>query len=111
MKIVKCDEVPVTVSPRGPKVRQLLALKDIAVTEVLLEPAQVLPRHSTPVDVVFYVKSGSGYVIIGDEKEPVTAGSLVESPKMVPHSLEAALDGIFDVLVLKTPNPAQVKKE
>lgn len=107
MKIVKCDDVPVTVSPRGPKVRHLLGVENLAVTEVLLEPGQVLPAHSTPVDVVFYVRSGAGYVSIGDERELVSTGALVESPKMVAHGLQAAEDSSFDVLVLKTPNPAR----
>ncbi len=105
MKIVRSQDVPVSQSPRGPKVKLLLGTQFVAINEIMLGPGEVLPSHKTPVDVVFYVKSGSGYAIIGDEKELVSEGAFVESPKNIPHGLQAAEDSGFDVLVLKTPNP------
>ena len=111
MKTIKSDEVPITVSPRGPKVKHVVSTEHIAVTEIMLEPGQILPPHRTPVDVVFYVKSGSGYVAVGDEKELVSEGTFVESPKNIPHGLQAAESSGFDVLVLKTPNPGWKAKE
>ena len=105
MRIVRSNDVPVTVSPRGPKVKLLLGTEFIAINEIMLGPGETLPAHRTPVDVVFYVKSGSGYVAIGDEKELVSEGAFVVSPKNVPHGLQAGEDTGFDVLVLKTPNP------
>lgn len=109
MKIVKSDDVLVTMSPRGPKLKHLIATEHIAVTEIMLEPGQVLPPHRTAVDVVFYVKSGEGYVLVGNEKARVQAGAFAESPKNIPHGLEATEEGGFDVLVMKTPNPAGTK--
>ena len=104
MKTVKLEDVPVTISPRGPRVRPILGTEFAAVTEVLLGSGETLPAHVTPVDVLFYVRAGSGYVVIGDDRLPVTEGTIVESPKGIPHGLVAG-DGPFDVLVIKTPNP------
>lgn len=50
------------------------------VANVVLEPGQVLPSHKTPVYVLFYVHSGSGNVIIGDENIEVVDGDMVPSP-------------------------------
>ena len=70
-----------------------------------------LDTHVTPVDVFFYVVSGRGSVEIGAEKAAVQAQDLVFSPQNVPHALQAAEDAPFEVLVVKTPNPAGAKRD
>lgn len=85
--------------------RKVLSHKSVAVTEVVLDADEVLPPHSTPVDVFFYVRSGAGKVSIGDEERNVEAGDIIFSPKNVPHGLKST-GGRFSVLVVKTPNPA-----
>ncbi len=108
MKRIRLEELPMVTSPRGPKIRKVLSTDDIVVANVVLGPGQVLPSHKTPVDVLFYVHSGSGYVIIGDEDIEVAAGDMVPSPKNIPHGLRAADEDDFSVLVIKTPNPYTV---
>ena len=105
MKRIRLTELPMVTSPRGPKVRKVYSSDDVAVANVVLEPGQVLPSHKTPVDVLFYVHSGSGYVVIGDERIEAAAGDIVPSPKMMPHGLIANDDSGFSVLVIKTPTP------
>lgn len=105
MEIVKIDQIPVTRSPRGPKVRKVLSHQSVAINEVILEPNEELPPHTTPVDVFFYVRSGSGKVSIGNEEQEVVAGDVIFSPKDIPHGLKST-EGTFSVLVVKTPNPA-----
>lgn len=102
---IRVEELPVTVSPRGPKIRKVLSSDDVAITNVILAPGQDLPVHSTPVDVFFYVRSGSGVVIVGDEEIEASDGDIVLSPKGIPHGLRASGSEEFSVLVVKTPNP------
>lgn len=102
---IRVEDLPVTVSPRGPRIRKVLSTDDVVVTNVILGPGQELPVHSTPVDVFFYVRSGSGLVIVGDEEIEGSDGDIVLSPKGIPHGLRAAQSEEFSVLVVKTPNP------
>lgn len=109
MKRIRIEELPVTVSPRGPKIRKVLSSDDVVITNVMLDPGQDLPVHVTPVDVFFYVRSGSGLVIIGDEQVEASQGDIVLSPKNIPHGLRADQSDGFSVLVVKTPNPEKLK--
>lgn len=105
---IKVEELPVTVSPRGPRIRRVLSSDDVVVTNVMLGPGQDLPVHTTPVDVFFYVRSGSGVVIVGDEEIEAASGDIVLSPKNIPHGLRAGQSEDFSVLVVKTPNPEKL---
>lgn len=105
MRKIRVEDLPVTVSPRGPKIRRVLSSDDVAMTNVILEPGQELPAHVTSVDVFFYVRSGSGVVIVGDEEIEASDGDIVLSPKGMPHGLRASRSEEFSVLVVKTPNP------
>lgn len=68
-----------------------------------LSPGQSLKRHTTPVDVFFYILEGKGVVEIGDEKQEVEKDMLVDSPKSIPHLLHNTGDGVFRFLVVKVP--------
>ncbi|MDK2855789.1 MAG: uncharacterized protein PWQ86_1002 [Bacillota bacterium] len=106
IRVIRLEDLPITTSPRGPKIRRVLEEPSVAVTNVLLEPDQELPAHETPVDVFFYVQAGRGTVSIGGASAAVEAGDLIFSPKNIPHGLKAASGSAFSVLVVKTPNPA-----
>ncbi|MGB9846248.1 MAG: cupin domain-containing protein [Desulfotomaculales bacterium] len=109
MEVVRTGETPVFLNPRGVRAKKLLDKAAVQVTDLLLQPGERVDTHVTPVDVFFYVVSGRGTVEIGAEKEAVQAQDLVFSPKNVPHALQAAEDAPFEVLVVKTPNPARGK--
>lgn len=79
--------------------------KEIQIVHLCLMPGQKLKLHTTPVDVLFHVLLGAVDVIIGDERRIVTAGTIVESPKNIPHALENNSAENVSVLVIKTPNP------
>ncbi len=72
---------------------------------IKIAPGGVLPLHTTPVDVFFYVLEGNGEIEIGEEREKVAPDMLVESPKDIPHALHNPGDTVFRVLVVKTPKP------
>jgi len=72
---------------------------------MVLNPGESLKKHTTPVDVFFYVLEGEGIVEIGNEKQIVNKDMLVDSPKNIPHCLYNEGKEIFRVLVVKTPKP------
>ncbi len=72
-------------TPHGVDARNLYNTKDAMITIITLQPGEQLKRHITPVNAAFYVLEGSGTVEIDDEKQEVSAGTLIESPKDIVH--------------------------
>ncbi|OEU52872.1 MAG: cupin [Desulfuromonadales bacterium C00003096] len=85
--------------------RNLYSTADAMITVITLDPGQSLKRHITPVDVAFYVVSGKGVVEIGDEKQEVTADTLVESPKDIMHCWYNESAEPLRFIVVKAPRP------
>ena len=88
----------------------LHANEHVMATMISLKPGEALRRHATPVDVFFYVLEGNGVVEIGEERQVVGADMLVDSPARIPHRLINEGDGLFRVLVVKTPRPTEQSK-
>jgi quercetin dioxygenase-like cupin family protein len=72
---------------------------------MVINPGGEVKSHITPVDVLFYVLEGEGVVEIGDEKEKVVAGTIIESPAKIPHAWYNEGDEILRILIVKIPNP------
>lgn len=87
--------------------RNLYNTADAMVTVITLKPGQSLKRHITPVDVAFYVLSGTGIIEIGDEKQEVAADTLVESPKDIMHCWYNEASEPLRFLVIKAPRPTK----
>lgn len=85
--------------------RNLYNTDHAVITVITLEPGQSLKRHITPVDVAFYVLAGKGIVEIGDEKQEVSADTLVESPKDLVHCWYNESSEPLRFMVVKTPRP------
>ena len=85
--------------------KKLLSKPEVEAVRVELGPGGSLPAHTTPVDVFFFIIRGTGEVEIGTERETVSAGSLIESPKDIIHGLHNTSEEVFEVLVVKTPKP------
>jgi quercetin dioxygenase-like cupin family protein len=71
------------------------------VIHMSLIPGQSLKKHTTPVDVFFYILEGKGIVEIGDEKQEVEKDTIIDSPKGIPHLLRNSGNGVFRFLVVK----------
>lgn len=89
----------------GVDVRDLYSNENALIVHINLKPGEELKPHLTSVDVAFYVLEGEGTVLIGEEKQEVKAGTLVESPKMNAHCWYNTSDKDLRVLVIKTPRP------
>jgi quercetin dioxygenase-like cupin family protein len=105
MKIVDAMNAPQSPNPHGVSAQGLLTTEHAQVVMVTLQPGEKLKLHITPVDVFFYVLEGEGIVEIGGEQQTVAIDTLIESPARIPHRLLNEGDGVFRVLVVKTPKP------
>ncbi len=108
MEVIRMESVEAALTPRGVTGRKLVDIPAVHVMNLILQPGEEVPFHVTPVDVLFYVVKGQGTVLIGDESAPVGETDLVVSPKEIPHALQADRGEVFQVLVIKTPNPAHL---
>jgi len=85
MNTIEVQKVEIAPNPHGVDVRKLYANEKIQVNHITLKPGEQLKKHTTPVDVLFYVLQGIGVVEIGDEKKEVGKDSLIESSAKIPH--------------------------
>ena len=69
MEITKTSETAIMKNPHGVDARAIYSHENAKVMILTLQPGQSLKRHTTPVDVFFYVLEGKGIVEIGDEKK------------------------------------------
>jgi len=105
MNIIHPDEGTIVYNRNGAVGKKLLSKREVEAVRIELSPGSSLPVHATPVDVFFYIIEGRGEIEIGGERKIAEVGSVVESPKNVPHGLHNQSDGPFKVLVVKTPRP------
>jgi quercetin dioxygenase-like cupin family protein len=105
IEVISADDAPPRENPHGVDARVLSRTPYAEALQMRLAPGQRLHRHVTPVDVLFWVCSGTGVVEIADEELEVREGTLVESPRGIPHAWRNDSDSEFRVLVLKTPAP------
>ncbi|GEA18794.1 cupin domain-containing protein [Moorella sp. E306M] len=110
MEIIRINERPQQVTPRGVKARAVLDVPYINIMNLTLAPGDEVPSHTTPVDVLFHIIEGEGSVTVGPETAKVNAGEIVVSPAGIPHALAANAGTHFSVLVIKTPNPKNLAK-
>ncbi len=105
MKTINYKEIETTKNPHGVEAKKIHENENVQVVHMLLKPGESLKKHTTPVDVFFYVLEGEGIVEIGDEKQKVSKDMLIDSPKNIPHCLYNEGNSNFRILVIKTPNP------
>jgi len=111
MKKISYNEMATTNNPHGVDARKLHSNDDVQVVHILLKPGESLKKHTTAVNVFFYVLEGEGVIEIGDEKQIATKDLLIDSPKDIPHCLYNESNANFRVLVVKTPSPTAVQNK
>jgi mannose-6-phosphate isomerase-like protein (cupin superfamily) len=110
MKTINYKEIETANNPHGVEAKKIHDNENVEVVHMLLKPGESLKKHTTPVDVFFYILEGVGIVEIGNEKQIVNKDMLVDSPKNIPHCLYNEGKEIFRVLVVKTPKPVGNQK-
>ena len=110
MKITEVSKVVSGPNPHHVDARKIYESPHAMAVVITLSPGESLKRHSTPVDVFFYVLEGEGVVEIGDERKAVRKDMLVESPARIPHRWMNESTAVFRVLVVKVPKPTEETK-
>ncbi len=101
MNIIEVQKTGIAQNPHGVDVRKLFESDRIQVAHVTLKPDEQLKRHTTPVDVLFYVLEGTGVVEIGEEKKEAGPDTLIDSPAKIPHCWYNQSKGTLRFLILK----------
>lgn len=70
-----------------PVVEPVLDQPSVKVVKITLAPGATLPTHTTPVHATVVAVSGTGTVVIGDKKVPLTTQGTVFLPKAIPHAV------------------------
>ncbi|MEI6840979.1 MAG: cupin domain-containing protein [Methanomicrobiales archaeon] len=110
MKITQVANVVSGPNPHHVDARKIYESPHAIAVVITLQPGESLKKHSTPVDVFFYVLEGTGIVEIGDEQNTVGKDMLVESPARIPHRWLNESTAVFRVLVVKVPKPTEETK-
>jgi len=110
MKITDVSKTLSGPNPHHVDARKIYDSPNAVAVVITLKPGESLKKHMTPVDVFFYVIEGTGVIEIGDEKQVVGKDMLVESPARIPHRWMNETSGLFRVLVVKVPKPAEETK-
>ena len=110
MKITDVAKVVSGPNPHHVDARRIYESPHAMAVVITLQPGESLKRHSTPVDVFFYVLEGEGVVEIGDERKTIGRDMLVESPARIPHRWINESKAVFRVLVVKVPKPTEETK-
>ena len=105
METITAEQTAVADNPHGVDVRHLYSTPDVMVSQITLEPGEVVKPHKAPVDVFFYVLEGAPDVEIEGETVHAEADTLVPSAAGHVHAIRNASPARVRFLVVKTPNP------
>jgi quercetin dioxygenase-like cupin family protein len=105
VETITAEQTAVADNPHGVDVRHLYSTPDVVVSQITLEPGEVVKPHKAPVDVFFYVLEGAPDVEIEGETVRAEADTLVPSAAGRVHAIRNASTARVRFLVVKTPNP------
>ncbi|MCF7891033.1 cupin domain-containing protein [Candidatus Bipolaricaulota bacterium] len=104
MKAISMDDIEGKTNKRGVESKQLLKNDHAQIMNLNLKPGDEVPTHSVPVNVFFYVVSGTGTIRIGEDGAVVEEKDIVPCPPETEMSLSADQGKKFSVLNVKTPS-------
>ena len=105
MQTITAGQIPVADNPHGVDVRHLHSTPHVVVSQITLEPGEVVKPHKAPVDAFFYVLEGTPAIEIEGEVITAAADTLVPSALGHVHAIRNESQTRARFLVVKTPNP------
>jgi quercetin dioxygenase-like cupin family protein len=87
----------------------LIDEKYLQINQVCLEPGQQVPHHNANSNVTLTVVYGEGTFQVGNEISNMRPGTLLRVPFQSPMSIKNESKGRLTFLVIKTPNPGEMK--
>jgi quercetin dioxygenase-like cupin family protein len=109
VKRTAIDEGRIIKDDSGVVARAIYSAPEAMVVHIAVQPGGFVTPHVTPVDMEFFVIEGGGTFILGEESIEAGEGTLIPSPRGVPHGMRNAGPGILRVLAIKNPRPANEK--
>ncbi len=85
--------------------RKIYSQPEGEIVHIEFEPKAKLKAHKTPVNVAFFVIEGEATLSIGDETQSFPAGTIIDSPKDIPHAVSNEGSSLMRILVVKMPKP------
>ena len=107
MKIRDLNSAEIIPVSEGIDARLMYDHENAQIIHITLKPGAVLKKHTTPVDVAFFVIEGEGIIEIGKERKIVGPNTLIESPANIPHGWRNESDKDMRFLVIKAPRPSE----
>ncbi|MFH1877376.1 MAG: cupin domain-containing protein [Candidatus Omnitrophota bacterium] len=95
--------------PDGMGKRKLVDEKHILIMQIALKPGQSVPRHSANSNVRLLALSGGVTVNLDGVENHMKKGDLLAVPYLTPMDIKNNGDIDASFLVLKTPNPSEMK--
>ena len=104
MDIIKLEEIEGSKRWDGVITKEVFKNDDTTVMNLALEAGDIVPEHSVPVNVFFYIVEGKGSLQIGEEEKVVEVKDIIPCPPNTTMSLKADQGERFVVLNVKTPS-------
>jgi mannose-6-phosphate isomerase-like protein (cupin superfamily) len=89
----------------GVLARVMHSSPEAMIIHIAVAPGGFVKPHVTPVDMEFFVLEGSGSFSLGEESTEAGVGTLIPSPRGVPHGMKNPGPGVLRVLAIKNPRP------
>jgi quercetin dioxygenase-like cupin family protein len=106
MKTTAIEQGRIIKDDSGVVARAIYSAPEAMVVHIAVQPGGFVTPHVTPVDMEFFVIEGRGTFILGEESTEAGEGTLLPSPRGVPHGMRNAGPGVLRVLAIKNPRPA-----
>jgi mannose-6-phosphate isomerase-like protein (cupin superfamily) len=109
MLILNRQDANILHTPHGSKIRPLMdrttsPITQCSLAEETLPPGKtVTPHHHEVLEEIYYILSGSGVMMIGDESQAVHAGDAIYIPKHHVHTLTNTGDEEMKILLVCGP--------
>lgn len=101
-------DIPIEINIRGIQSKIINDTESITMKNLILGANESIPNHQVPVDVTFFILTGTGIITIGGKKHNVLKDDVVICPPNVVMSVHASNEGL-SFINIKTPG-IKVKK-
>jgi len=105
MKLIGFNEGEIVKNDGGAVGRKVYDSPEAVVVYIEVAPGGAIEPHVTPVDMEFCVIEGRGRFILGEESREAGAGTLIPSPRGVPHGMRNIGAAPLKVIAIKNPRP------
>lgn len=104
MKIRRIAESPLVYEAHKVQAREMYEKSGTTAVYLMVEKDGELPPHAILQNAFFFIISGQGKVLLGEDSYAVEAGMLVKCPKDMEHGLVNTGKEPLTALLVKTPS-------